>query len=183
MLLTLVVAVMAAAIAVALGGSLRSLAETRFAWVPLLIATLVLQVMADLLGAGGTAVIVFTFVAVATFLFLNRKLPGMLIASVGMTLNLLVIGLNGAMPVSRWAVEMVEGEIRASDTGTKHDVADEDTVLAPLGDTIPIPGTGWILSIGDVILAGGIGWFVYRRTLNGARDEAKRARGARRVSG
>lgn len=177
MLVTLVIAVIAAGIALARGGSLKSLAETRFAWVPLLIATLVLQVMADLLGAGGTAVIVFTFVAVATFLFLNRKLPGMLIAAIGMTLNLIVIGLNGAMPVSRWAADVADAEIERTDTGTKHEIADDDTVLAPFGDTIPIPGAGRVLSPGDLILAAGIGWFVYRRSLTGAPERTRRASG------
>ncbi len=63
MLVTLVVAVIAAGIALARGGSLRWLAETRFAWVPLLIAALALQLLANFLWAGGTPVIVLTFLA------------------------------------------------------------------------------------------------------------------------
>ncbi|MDQ4065432.1 MAG: DUF5317 domain-containing protein [Actinomycetota bacterium] len=177
MLVTLVVAIVAASIAVARGGSLKSLAETRFAWVPLLIAALVLQVMADLLWAGGTPVIALTFVAVALFLFLNRHLPGMLIAAFGMTLNLIVIGLNGAMPVSLWAADVAGIEITPQDTGVKHEIADENTALAPLGDTIPLPRTGRILSPGDLIIAAGIGILVYRRTLSAAPVEAKTASG------
>lgn len=168
MLVTLVIAVVAAGVALARGGSLRSLAETQFAWVPLLVAALGLQMLANFLWAGGTPVIVLTFLAVATFLFLNIRLPGMLLAALGMTLNLVIIGLNGAMPVSRGAVDVAGGEITPSDTGIKHEIADEDTILAPLGDTIPIPRTGFILSPGDVLLATGIGVLVYRRTLTGA---------------
>lgn len=168
MLVTLVIAVIAAGVAVARGGSLRSLAETQFAWVPLLVAALVLQLLGDFLLAGGTPVIVLTFLAVATFLFLNLRLPGMLIAALGMTLNLVVIGLNGAMPVSPWAVDVAGGQVTPADTGTKHEIADEDTILAPLGDTIPVPRTGYVLSPGDVLVAAGIGLLVYRRTVSGA---------------
>jgi hypothetical protein len=79
-------------------------------------------------------------------------------------LNALVIFLNNAMPVSRWAADIAGVASFGGELGVKHEIAGPGTVLGFLGDVIPIPNTGQIVSLGDIVLAIGIGVLVYRRT-------------------
>lgn len=167
-LLVLVVTAVSAALAVRRGGSLTNLASTTFEWVGVLIAALVLQVAADLLAPddiSSTGLLIVTYLVVAAFVLRNRKLPGLLIAVAGLAMNILVISLNGAMPVSRWAADIAGVESVSNEMGIKHEIAGSETDLAFLGDVIPLPETRRVISAGDVVLAAGIAVLVYRRTL------------------
>lgn len=158
------------------GGSLESLANTRFRMPWLLFAGLGVQLAADLSapawleGAAGVAVIIVSNLAVATFLFLNRSYAGTGLAAIGLLLNVLVISANGAMPVNPRAVRDADITESIEDAGIKHEIMDEDTVLPWLGDTIGIPYIRELLSLGDVVLALGIARLVYARmTVEGSR--------------
>ena len=164
----LVVAAVSAAVAVLRGGSLTNLASTTFEWTGVLIVALVLQIAADLVAPrdiSSTGLVVVTYLAVAAFVLRNRRLPGILIAVVGLAMNILAISLNGAMPVSRWAADIAGVESVPDEMGIKHEIADPQTILPWLGDVIPIPETGRVISAGDIVLAAGIAVLVYRRTL------------------
>ncbi|MFN2595096.1 MAG: DUF5317 domain-containing protein, partial [Actinomycetota bacterium] len=102
---------------------------------------------------------------IAALLFANRNLPGLAPAGLGLALNLPVIGLNGAMPVSVSAARDAGVKANLNDIGFKHERMDSATRLRFLGDVIPIPNSQQIFSAGDIVLALGIGWLVYRRTL------------------
>lgn len=186
MIIVLVVVIVAAIVGIARGGSLDNLASTRFVWVPLLLVGLVVQVVfqvwspAGISETGALVVILASYAAVVTFLLLNRRLPGMAIAGVGMALNVIVIAANGAMPVSARAVD-ITGTQPTGKTGIKHELMTEETVLPFLGDTIPVPLVDRIVSVGDVVLAIGIGWLVYARTRK--RGSITRGRRARTASG
>lgn len=157
-------------VAVLRGGSLDNLAATKFGWTWILVVSLGLQVAAELSLPSETArpviagVLVVTYGGAALFLALNRKLPGMIVAAAGLALNAIVISVNGAMPVSRWAAR-VAGAPELTDMGAKHEIAGPGTVLPFLSDVIPIPNTLLVVSIGDVILAIGVAILVYRRTI------------------
>lgn len=169
MILALVVAVVAAVFGLIRGGSLDSLAETRLRWLPLLFGALVFQAGMDIWNpewlndTGDLAVLLLSQAAVALFFALNWKFPGMAVAAVGFALNVIVIAANGAMPVSDRAAELA-GLTDIGELGIKHERLDDDTALPWLADVIPVPGTAKIVSPGDVFLAAGIGWLVYRRT-------------------
>ena len=169
MLLALIVAVIAAVIARLRGGSFQSLAATEFRWPWLLWTGLVIQVGLDvwdpswLSSDGALAVVLATNALVAAFLALNQRLPGMALAAIGMSLNVLVIAANGAMPVSASAAG--EAELGATELGVKHELLTDSTRLPWLADVIPIPGLATLISVGDVVLAIGIAWFVYRRMM------------------
>ena len=181
MIFILLIAVVAAVYGLVRGGSLDTLAATHFRFVWVLIAGLVMQLGFDiwnpewLTETGDLAVLIGSNIAVAVFLLLNRQLPGMWLAALGLLLNALVIGANQGMPVSREAAELA-GFSEVPALGIKHEVLHPDTVFPWLADVIPLPGLTKILSIGDVILAAGIGWLVYRRTVaepeEGATPEA-----------
>ena len=181
-ILVLLLAVVAAVYGLVRGGSLESLARTDFRFVWVLFAGLFVQVAFDLWDpdwlseTGDLVVLLTTHVAVAAFLALNRHLPGMWLAAGGLLLNVLVIGVNGGMPVSLEAAE-VAGISDFSAWGIKHEPLTDDTLLPWIADVIPVPGFKKLISIGDVVLAAGIGWLVYRRTLevepNEDRDEVR----------
>jgi hypothetical protein len=171
MLVALLVGLIAAVLAILRGGSLRSLADTQFRWVPLLYAALIVQIVFEfwspswIHGAAAFALLMATTAGIAAFLFANRTLPGLALAGAGLALNLLVIGVNGAMPVSVSAAREAGVSANLNDIGFKHEQMGTQTRLRYLGDVIPIPNSQQIFSVGDVVLAMGIGWLVYRRTL------------------
>jgi hypothetical protein len=69
------------------------------------------------------------------------------------------------MPVSLRAADLAEVDI--ADVGVKHEVADASTRLPWLGDVIPVPVLSTLLSAGDLLIAAGIAWLVYRSTVAG----------------
>jgi Family of unknown function (DUF5317) len=167
----LIVALAATAVGVLSGGSLESLAATsvRFLWI--VYVALIVQVGAVILDPswlsndGALWLLLTTNVAIAAFLLINRRLPGMLIAAAGLLLNVAVITANGAMPVSDAVLDTAgvsEAELDTADL--KHERMTDDTVLPWLGDVIVIPWLREVWSAGDVVLAGGIAYFIWKRT-------------------
>lgn len=167
MLTVAAVTLAVAILALARGGSLEAIANTRFraGWV--LFTGLVAQLALDVwrpewLPEGGElGVLLGSNALVAAFLIVNRRLPGMALAGVGLLLNVAVIGSNGAMPVDRNAVAGIG--ITMEGAGPKHEPLHDGTVLPWLADVIPVTPTREILSVGDVVLAGGIARLVYAR--------------------
>ncbi|MGH2807124.1 MAG: DUF5317 domain-containing protein [Actinomycetota bacterium] len=178
MTFVLLVLVVAAIVALVRGGTFHELARTNFRWSPLLLAALVAQLVFDywdpewLSEGGGLAVILITNAAVAVFLARNWNLPGMGLAAAGMVLNVVVIAANGAMPVSLRAAELAGLQGPPREPGLKHEILTDDTVLPFLADVIPLPVLERLISIGDVVLAAGIGWLVYSRMMAGRAKEA-----------
>ena len=172
--LALFVAVVAALAGLLRGGSLERLANTHFRASALLIAGIGIQVlfsfwspewMTDDFGLGA---LVLSNLLVLAFILVNRTLPGVLIAGMGLVLNLLVISANGAMPVSEDAAHAAGAErLEISEEALKHVRLDDDTQLGFLGDVIPVPWPGMVLSIGDIVLAAGIAVLAYVQTRSG----------------
>jgi hypothetical protein len=166
---TLLLAAGAAGVAILRGGSLDSLAATKFRWAWLLAAGLGSQIGLELWspswadGGWGVVVLLASNALVAAFLAANARLPGIGLAALGMVMNVVVIAVNGAMPVSEKALERAGFEGRVEEFGVKHELLDDDTNLPWLADVIPVPGRT-IISLGDVVLALGIAQLVYRRT-------------------
>jgi len=135
--LTLVVVLVGGAVlGVVRGGSLESLAATSFRWSWLIFAGLFLQLGTDLVNPP----------------WLGR--PGMLV----------VIGANGAMPVSPGAAEMAGLPPPRRNAELKHEPVSEDTLLPWLGDQFPVPRAKSVLSLGDLVLYLGLARLVYVRT-------------------
>ncbi len=111
-------------------------------------------------------------------LWLNRSQPGLLLAMIGVAANGVAILLNsGYMPVYLPAME-VAGLTAADLSPTFH--VDLPTVLGweflrmggPLGDILPIavPVLANVISLGDVMLAAGIAWFLFSTIARGSPD-------------
>ncbi len=166
-------------------GSLERLAGVRLRLMWLVFAGLATQIGVGiitprLIGTADAFVLLMAANAlIAAFLIVNLRLPGMALAGVGLALNLAVIGINGAMPVLPQAADSVGRPISAERSGLRHEVLDEHTKLRWLADAIPIKPLRTVLSLGDVVLALGLGLFVYRAT----RPPAGRRSRTRGVSG
>jgi hypothetical protein len=132
-------------------------------------------------------------------LWVNRRLPGVWVAGIGVALNLLVMAANGgSMPVDR------ELAVRAGNRGlvemldspahVKHNPMGPTTRLRPLADVLPLPMIAprprWFSpgSVGDVFVTVGACWLVLagmgafglRANGNGShRKDAKGAKGGR----
>lgn len=171
MILVLIVAAVAGLYGLVRGGSLEGIAATKFRLIWLVFAGFVIQVgftMWDpgwLSETGELVVIVGSNALVALFLVVNLRLPGMLLAGIGLVLNVVVISANGAMPVSLEAADVAGPDLESSDFGLKHEPLGDHTIFPWIADVIPLPGLSTLISAGDIFLAAGIGWLVYRRTV------------------
>lgn len=88
---------------------------------------------------------------------LNQRMPGMWISGIGILMNLAVIALNNGMPVLPQAIELAGGDPDMI-LDAKHVVLDATSHLPFLADIIPIPRS--VISLGDVLLAIGLGVFI-----------------------
>lgn len=143
------------------GGKLRNLTEIRVSLWWLLPLGFVLLAASSFVPSDNheiaVALILISYLPLLLFVWLNREMAGMWIAGLGVLMNFTVIVLNGGMPVLAEAITIAGG---SSDLllDAKHVVLDENTRMAFLADTIPLPGA--VLSLGDVFLAIGIGVFL-----------------------
>jgi len=111
-------------------------------------------------------------------LWLNRSQPGLPLAMVGVAANALAILANGGyMPVYVPAVEAV-GLTEASLSPSFHVPLPHELGLAflldagPFGDILPItmPVLSNVVSVGDVLLAAGVAWFLFSAIARGSSD-------------
>jgi hypothetical protein len=118
---------------------------------------------------------------VVWFLARNRGVRGTGLIATGLLCNAVVVGLNGAMPVS------VEAAGRAGTTtqhiligdDPRHEIADRHTRLRFLGDVVPVraPWRPEVVSPGDILVAAGIAQLVLigMRTGRGPAKHARRS--------
>jgi len=151
----------------ALGGDVRSLAEIRFKWGPVILAGLLLQVIlftpavAERVGDLGPWLYVGSTVAVFATVARNWRIPGLPIVIAGAASNLLAIVANGGyMPASIAAMESVG---KAPPPGYSNSVLLINPTLGPLTDIFALPH--WlpmanVFSIGDVLIAAGVAWAI-----------------------
>lgn len=94
------------------------------------------------------------------FALLNLHLIGMGVLSTGLALNAAVVLVNGAMPVRASAVVRAgiarPGELVLVDLGAGRRYEEVGDWLPVLGDVIPVPALGAVMSFGDLIVLVGI---------------------------
>jgi hypothetical protein len=156
--------VLAVLMGYALGGRLRRFEELRIHRWGLAVVAVGLQVLPGVAIAGipatsvGPVMLATSFGLLVLFLMWNRWIPGAWVMGIGLLLNLTVVVANGGMPVQPEAITRAGGDVATlQTTGTKHHVMTDEDVLWRLGDVIAVPPPfGFVLSIGDVLLYGGI---------------------------
>lgn len=163
MIVVLTVAVIGLVAGFIAGGSLRNFERIHVYWWGAAAGGLVLQ-LAPLdrwLGDDlAVAALVASYALLIAFVWVNRRLPAAPLLLLGLILNMIVIALNGGMPVSEAAIRAAGGTSgvlpSAIDDG-KHHLMTSSDVLTPLGDVIGLPPPiATVLSIGDLFLYSGI---------------------------
>jgi len=173
------------------GGHLRRLGHVSLRWSWLALILFILQGAArgrlpGLVGWAsiGAVVWVCCSVALAALLLWELRFPGMYIAATGILLNVLVVLLNGAMPVGM-PVDGTRGAAAIDVARRVFYLPIGSQVLLPIfGDVMPLPALGgWTLvSIGDVLLVVGVSiWLVGMMT--SYKSEPKSSEPASDVSG
>lgn len=162
---------LALAIAILRGGRLTNLGDIELEYWWLLIVGFGLQAATRLLpdrpwaDTAGLVMVLGSFLFLMTLVAVNRSMPGMWLAGVGVLMNFTVISLNGGMPVLTEAA-VVAGGFATSNPDIvgsfKHVVLDSSTILPALADVIPLrlAGHGQVISLGDVFLAVGLARFL-----------------------
>jgi hypothetical protein len=155
---------LAVAASYARGGRLHRIADAPLRWSWLLFVGVTLQVLVDLgaargvlpdAGWSGYLLLLLSQLVVLGWVVANWHLPGMRLVTLGLGLNALVIGANGAMPVDPDAIRAL-GIDGATVPPGKHTLLDETTRLPWLADVWPLPLLRSIISAGDVVLAAGL---------------------------
>jgi Family of unknown function (DUF5317) len=166
-----VLIIVAVVLGLLFGGSFRNFEHLRVNWWVLAFVGIVLQIapVPEIDGVApdvvGFVMLIGSYVSLLAFLAVNRWIPGATLMAIGLLMNLAVVGLNQGMPVRAQAIERAGGSVEALEDGEspKHHLMTDDDRLWYLGDVIPIPPpAGIVLSPGDLLLYGGVMWFVIR---------------------
>ena len=144
------------------GGAVNQVVKARIAYpVVLLLAVL----LSALVGSGidlpapGLVLIVALF-GVGAACMLNLHIPGTGIVLIGLGLNVLVVVLNGHVPVDASAVVgagVVDGDqLHLVNLGTGREFQTSDTLFPVLGAVVPLRPIGEVFSFGDLIVMAGL---------------------------
>lgn len=174
-----VVAVVAGILLGLVSGGRLDHARTRpFRGVSVLAAAVALQLAVQVLDLDGTAGLVLLLASYAGLLGVvaaNRRLVGMPVVAVGLLCNVVVIAVNGGMPVRAEAIVAVYDEVDVATLqfSAKRHLETDDDRLTFLGDIVPVPPLRQVLSFGDLILALGMADVAFR-LVRPSRGDARR---------
>lgn len=161
----------------ALGGRWSALLHVRLRYAALIVIAIVLRYGTQLLLAREVAIVdalrvpllAAAFGVLIGALWLNRASPGLILVLVGSAANALAILVNGGhMPA--WLPALAAAGLPATDLSPTWHVVLPDAIDAtflamagPLGDIVPIPLPVLtnVISIGDLAIALGVGWFLF----------------------
>jgi MFS family permease len=169
------------------GGSIVNLAAVRLRWVALLMVAVILRFGTELLLIRGNDLVetlrlplfVISFGLLLAALWVNRSLPGMRLAFVGILSNTIAIAANaGHMPI--WIPSLVAaGFTPVNVVSPFHTIlpalldADFFRHAGPLADILPIPLPliRNVASIGDLFLTAGLAFFLFATVVRHPDDD------------
>jgi hypothetical protein len=143
----------------ATGGNWRNLARLDLKLWPALVAGVIVRAAAPLLGGLALSASIAGLLLVAVVALVNRAISGAWLLGLGALLNGVVTFLNRGMPVDPGALAL-SGKALPPDR--LHVILGPDTRLSFLADVLLVPVINNIYSIGDVVLAIGGFWMVFR---------------------
>ncbi len=151
-------------------GRLNNLTHAKLKGEIALVAILVFQMsvprLATMFGLTGSIPLVawlLSMVALVVLALVNWRSAGMVLAALGVTLNIFAIALNGAMPVSMEAIAAIDSSATPR-FDLLHEPVTDETRLVGLTDVVALPGPTWhrgVASIGDFFLTLGAGLYVF----------------------
>jgi hypothetical protein len=166
--LAVIVLVLAVVVALIAGGTWSGLASLRLRARALVVFAVGAQVGGATLGVLGAASprrayvvgLAVSAACAAAFCARNLRVTGVPLVTLGLVANAVVVGLNGAMPVSIDAALQARVPIESIAAGddARHEIAGTGTTWRWLGDVVPVP-LPWrpeVVSAGDVLVAAGL---------------------------
>jgi hypothetical protein len=141
------------------GGDWRKLQQFEPTLWPVLAVGAIARLIAPFLGGLALISSLVGLACIAAVALVNWSLPGALLIALGSLLNLLVTALNGGMPIDPVALA---SSGKAGPADGLHIILDERTRLPYLADVLLVPVVNNIYSVGDVVLAIGGFWMVFR---------------------
>ena len=142
------------------GGRFENLGDASFRLWPLLTLGVVVQGAAAFTADGAVPLILGSYALLLIFTAVNLHHAGMGVVFVGIAMNLLVIAVNGGMPVRADAIVAagIVGyeQIPSLEFGSKRHLETPDDRLTFLGDIIPVPLAEEVLSFGDLAMSVGV---------------------------
>ncbi len=184
--LVVVAAVTAAYLA---GGRLGRLGQSGVRLAGLAAVGFVFQFL-PMVGIGRTmaaALLWLSFALLILFSSVNLRRPGFVLFLLGVLLNLTVMAVNHGMPVRAEALVASgdQGQIAQLQEGyggVKYHLAGHDDRLMALADVVVLPPpVGEVVSIGDLLVDAGLGWFLFAAMGPGRRGKREPA-GSRRAA-
>ena len=167
--LSILLLVMASGLAIGQlrGGDLDGLRAAHMKALLLVVVVLILQGLLGLHGLRvdgalrtiGSVLLVASLVLGLIVAWANRRLPGMLLIGLGLLANVLVVGVNGGMPVSKATLERAGLFATSPDLrefGPKYVLERPGTPLGVLGARLAIPPGRTMVSAGDVTQYAGL---------------------------
>lgn len=155
-------------------GQLDALAHHRLRGIWIFIALLVIQLVATRIPVelpDAILLSVFWMIPALGCLMIslwNVREPGFALVALGLALNIVVIAVNGGMPVLTANAGLIDGQAQevytALDQSWLHIPAETGTSLLWLSDVLPVSGLGMtenLVSIGDVYLSLGLGVYIF----------------------
>lgn len=136
------------------------LAALEIRWLWLLVVAVALRLSGPFVPFEPFVLYIGSFTAILVLVAKNRHVPGVLLVGVGAASNLLVVALNGGMPLDLAAVARV-GSSGLHDP--LHIALEASTRLSFLSDVIPF-SVGFVrnvYSIGDFFIAAGGFWIPF----------------------
>lgn len=156
---TLLAVAAGAAIGVLAGRRSRPVAGRPLRLWTLLAGGLVLQVLVGRVDVAAPTLLVASYGLLLAFAAANVATVGMWMVATGIAANLVAIALNAGMPVRPEALVAAgladPGRADEVRLAAKHHLERPSDRLPWLGDVIPLPALGEVVSFGDVVMAVG----------------------------
>jgi len=160
------IAVVAAGIVIGLlrGGSIDALASVRPKWWGLVAGGFVAHAVAESFDVPGalSLSVIGTFALIVGLMANGPTIKGAIVTAFGLSMNLLALVLNGAVPIRFEALSaagIVEPTITVDEVASVGHLLELETVdsrLGFLGDVIPIAVLSSVISIGDLVTFAGV---------------------------
>ncbi len=156
------------------GGSLRGFARLQVRAIPLVLGSLLIQLLIfpvlgeqPLIAAMTVPLYLLSMLLIVAWVWLNRSLPGIVPIGLGVVMNLVAIAANGGyMPINPDAAAYAGALDRYEASAVNNNsLASYDARLWMLTDIFPVPAGfpfATVYSLGDILLTTGAGLLCYK---------------------